>query len=285
MHESSVKSSLVMVWWRPTMFTHLDPLRQTLIGLGYEKMVPPARTSAAALRSALEEVFPTRTHRVEALKSRNAFEVITISRGEQRNDYAHHLRVGIDDDNAVEVQPFHSDIAHKIVAAFNNHRGLVTSAGVTKSLLEVIYALKGTRLRDDGGLYGLPGDQKDAWRTLARAIEMVPTHGGKSWKVYLCHHEMDEDTVRCVRDAICAEVESQAMEIKQQVLLGELGERALMHRQSLAAGLQDKIKLYEGLLGEGLAHLRSAVESADEAVCAATILISAGPEVGELCVA
>lgn len=265
----------LMTWWNCARFVRRQELRDGLEALGLGKHAPEPRTPPAALRSALEEVFPARTHSVEPLKRRDAFEVVEITRGEERNTFTHSLWVGIDKDESVEVKPFDMVTATRIVEAYNRHLGLVTANTVTQSLLGVLGSLQGTSLRERGALYWLPDSCIEEWRSVARVVENAPTRGG-STRVYLVRHEMDADAVRAVRDAITDEVRQATEKIHKDVLSGELGERALTHRQLEADELRAKIGLYEDMLNVGLGSLRADLDKAEEAATAARLLISSG---------
>jgi hypothetical protein len=86
---------------------------------------------------------------------------------------------------------------------------------------------------------------------------------------------MDAEAVRAVTDAIITEIQIEAGRIHEEVMTGELGERALEHRREQAAGLRQKVVLYEELLDVGLSGLHHAVDRADQAAAAAVLLVSA----------
>jgi len=81
--------------------------------------------------------------------------------------------------------------------------------------------------------------------------------------------------VRAVRDAIVAEVSAEGSRISQEVMDGNLGERALEHRKEQALGLRSKIELYEELLDCGLESLRKAVDETEQTVATAALMASA----------
>jgi hypothetical protein len=88
---------------------------------------------------------------------------------------------------------------------------------------------------------------------------------------------MDADAVRAVRDAVVNEVQSEATRIHDEVMKGELGERALEHRRVQAYDLRKKVLLFEDLLDVALAGLHEAVDRADQAAAAAVLLGSVQP--------
>ncbi len=276
---NGMKVGGLLTFWTLPRHVRLAELRQGLDALGLGKHAPDARTPSAALRTALEEVFPSKSYRVEPLKSREAFEIIEVLRGERQNVYRHAWRVCIDEQKAVDLQPFDDNMAESIVWEFNKHLGLVTGPAVTQGLVGILSGMQGTRLRQNGGLYWLADTHRSQWREVADMVEGVPGTGGRS-AVYQIHHQMDHDAIRAVRDAICKQVAEDTQEIHDAVLSGELGARALAHKQKQAKDLFGMITLYEEILGGGLGDLRRDLEKTEESVSAATLLISAGAGAG-----
>jgi hypothetical protein len=114
-------------------------------------------------------------------------------------------------------------------------------------------------LPDDGFVRVLVGE----------AVEASAVGGKHS--VYYIRHDMDADAVRAVRDAIVAEITQESKRIHEEILSGELGERALAYRAEEAEALRKKIALYEDLLDTGLEDLRQGLDLAEQGVAAAAI--------------
>ena len=124
-----------------------------------------------------------------------------------------------------------------------------------------------------GAIYWLPGHRLDEWARIALAVENAAD--GALSAVYVLRHRLDHDAVRAVRDAVVAEVQAEATRIRDDVLAGELGGRALETRQQQAADLRSKVLLYEELLNVGLKGLHRAIDEADQAAATAAILLGA----------
>ncbi len=163
-----------------------------------------------------------------------------------------------------------------MLEAFRRQQGLLHAGQVSACLVAVVEGLGGTRLRPSGALYWLPGHRLDEWLRVSHATEAAAKQGKSA--VYLLRHRLDAEAVRAVRDAVVAEVEAEARRIHEEVLTGELGERALQARQHQAAELRPKVALYEHLLSVGLGMLHGAVDRADQAAASALLLASASPE-------
>src|SRR6185436_6501637 len=99
------------------------------------------------------------------------------------------------------------------------------------------------------------------WNQIADAVEQAAD--GALSAVYMLRHRLDHDAIRAVRDAVVAEVQSEAVRIREEVLAGELGTWALETRKRQAADLRNKVLLYEDLLSVGLKDLHLVVDEAD----------------------
>ena len=276
MQESNtLKVGGAVTYWRLAKFIELKGLVENLTDYGYNKFAPSARTPSAALRDALEEVFSTRKLRVEPLKDKNAFEIIEIERGEERNYYRHHMWVGIDKLRQIEVKPYAYDTANHIMEAYNKHLGLVRASAVTQSLLAILAHLNGCALKQGGHVYWLPADSLVSWRVVGRAVEGAPKHGGTSG-VYLLQHQFDAESVKAVKDGIVEEIRAEAERMHEEILSNKLGEKALEFRKEELARLGQKIGIYEGLLDTGLDSLKQHLDTVEQGACAATLLLSSG---------
>lgn len=269
---SSIKLGGVVTFFRSSQYTHRQGLLDGLTTLGLAGFCPDKRTPIAALKDALESVFPT--HRIETLKNKMAYEVISVDRGDDRNTYAHQFWVGIDKANLIDVRPFDYDMASAIAREFNKHLGLVNANAVTQCLIAVIAHYHGTHLGGRGNIYWLSNDRLREWQEVARVVESCP-HQGKGNAVYCIPHELGVEAVRAVKDAITQEVTQESSRLHEEIISGELGERALENRQLQADLLRDKIALYEEILQVGLGSLREGLDKAEQAAVAARILSSA----------
>jgi hypothetical protein len=246
---------------------------------GFEKFVPEARPPAGALRDALDTVCGGPRTLIRPLKTKDGFTVVTETRGDTENQYETSLTATIDPGtNRIRFTPT-DERAWKIVEEFNKHLGLLRQHQVSNALVEMLGHLGGTRLRPTGAIYWLPDNRLEEWRRVAQAVELASLNRPSA--VYLVSHPLNADAVRAVRDAIVAEVSTEATSIKNEVLEGNLGERALENRRLVAEQLRAKIGLYEQLLDTGLADLRRAVEEADDAAAAAVLLAGAAAANGE----
>jgi hypothetical protein len=275
MVESSIRIGGAVVFWTISEWTARITLRDGLDAAGFGKYAPEQRPPAGALKDALEQVFGGPATLIRPLKTRDGFTVVTEERGENGNAYHNSLVARMDARTfQITFTPLDSR-ASAIVDAFNEHLGLLRAAQVSAALVSILDATGATRLRPGGALYWLPAYRLNEWRDVVRAVEASGV--GRPHCVYTLRHPMDADAVRAVRDAIVAEVSTEAARIDREIIAGGLGERALESRRAQAEELRRKIAEYEELLGGGLEALHVAVDRAEQAACKAMILAAAVP--------
>lgn len=277
-HETGLRVDGVVTFWTAAMHVRRKELLHNLEQIDLGGFAPQPRTSMAALKDALEEMFPNNTHRVERLRDRNAYEIIEIERGEQKNDYRHHLWVGIKavgDQRLVEVKPFDAATAQRVADAFNKHLGLVRANDVSNAMLRILASLSGIAIKPGGHVYWIPAASLERWRQVAAAVEGA-TGLPKGSTVEMVQHRLDPDSVRTVRNGIVAEITSETNRINDEIMSGDLGKRALEARQVECATLRQKIRVYEGILDTGLESLRERLLQAEESAAAAELILASG---------
>lgn len=277
---SELKIGGAVVFWTPPTWTDRAKLYDRLIPYNLQSLTPPQRGSPACLRTALEEYYPSSRHRVEATRKRTHFEVLEITRGQEENEYAPVLKASVadyeDGGRGITTGPWDQDRQDAIVKLFNQSLGLLSAPQVTQMLVAYVESLGGTRIRPNGGIYWLPAQRVAEYELVGKLVE-ASAHNGHG-ACYTIRHQMDEGAVRAVRDAIVAEVGTASKRLHEEILSGDLGERALSNRRDEANAIRDKIRLYEELLSVGLGHLRESVDLAEQASAAAEMLAGAGVE-------
>jgi hypothetical protein len=264
-----------VIFWTLAEWSSRDRLQDGFAAAGLDKFVPEPRPPAPALKAALEEVLGGPRMLVRPLARRDGFTVVLEDRGEDANIYAPVLLARIEGTNG-DVRPvFHPDDeqAQKVRDAYRRQLGLLHLSQVSTALVAVLDDLKGTRLRPSGGLYWLPERKLADWHPAALAAEEAAE--GKPSAVHILRHRLDAAAVRAIRDAIVAEVLTEATRMHDEIVSGELGERALESRRAQLGQLREKIALYEELLQVGLGGLFQAVDRTEQAAAAAVLIASA----------
>jgi hypothetical protein len=269
-------ASGAVVYWS-TGPSQRDLLRAALERLGLGEHTPSPRTDAAALKIALKEYAAgvkcktkDRIVQPHAQQAKHGFEVVEVELGESRNEYTIDFSAKVTDGGRVEVTNGLGP-RQALQDAFDTHKSTLAATAVSKALVDILSELGGTALREAGGVYWLPEDAIGKWQDVAAAVEACATE--KPTSIYLLRTVMDEQAVRAVRDAIVAEVTGAAAAIAEEVGERQLGEEALENRKKVTAGLHERVKRYETILGEAMESLHAVVDSV-EASLTMTMLAS-----------
>ncbi len=138
---------------------------------------------------------------------------------------------------------------------------------IGRSLVEIMASLKGTALREAGGVYWIPDEGVAVWERVISAFQ----EAGQS-KVYLMRTVMDSQTVRAVSDAIVGEVLAASGMLADEIRSGQLGEVALETRKERAQSLHRRVSEYEQILGQTMQHLHQVIGIAEMAAASATAM-------------
>ena len=274
---SHLKIGGCVVFWKIGEFTRRSVLVDALSNEGMDASVPEPRTGAACLRDALGDTFPKKqSYKIFPKKVKDAFEVVSVKYNDtDDNSYETVLNVSIDKDDCITVRPYSFTIKGHIEDNFRKQLGRLRTANVGQMLVSHCNALNGTCLRPAGGLYWLPPSAMRSMKLMADAVSAAANvQGGNT--VYFLTHEMNEDAVRAIRDAISDEVLAESARIHDEIVSGELGGRALKARASQAEALRVKIKSYDSILDCGLSYLKASVDKAEAAIAAGAVLEGAG---------
>jgi hypothetical protein len=270
-----------VVWWSLARWTDLADLKRRLSQVGYGNLAPEPRKPAAILREALSQVFRDCNHEVQALKG-NGFEVVEVLRGESENIYQRQCCVKMAGWRAKGVPSLDVDpisLKQAIEDEYDIRAGLVPAAGVSAVLVRALFLFSGVRLRDDGSVYWLPGDALQLWDQVATAVAGVRVAGSRSEnKLFMIRHEMDERAIEAVADSVRTELLAEAKRLSGEILHAEdneepLGGRALLTRKSKAERLAAKLRQYEKILSRTMQDVAEAIDSAEDAVMAATLSV------------
>lgn len=278
MTPDSTRVGGAIVFWTLSEWTGLIKLNERLTELGFGECTPERRPAPAALKSSLEEVLGTKNTLIRPLKDRDGFTVVRERRGETENDYTHELSAKLlyREDKSVDRIEFHGYHASNrvVTEVFNRHLGLLPANAVADCLVKIVARLQGTALRPRGGVYWIPNSQVSVWREVGQAVELCAEH--KAHKLYTMRQLMDADAARAIRDSIEQELLTEARRIHEEVMSGELGERALESRRVLVEDLAEKAREYETIIGQSLSHLREALDKSLIAEAAGALLSAAG---------
>lgn len=266
-----------IIMWSLTEYTYLQPMRDGLSKLGYDKFLPEQRSLGASLKDALLEVCGGARSIIRPLKSdkgTDGFMVLKEKRDTEQNEYSQDLIAKITPDCRIKLRPF-DERAATIQESFNKQLGLIKPGVVATALVSVIESLGGTALRPRGAVYWMPGYNLEPWLKVAALVESCGFVGANT--LFLIRHSFDDDSVRAIHAAIVNEISSEVTRIDNEIQNEDLGERALDTRKQQATAMHAKITSYEKILAKTLDNLHQAVDGAEAAIAKANILATSVP--------
>jgi hypothetical protein len=264
-------------------------LETRLTQLGLEDYTPCPRTDAQSLKIALgdyadEQKQAMRRARqvnttddlggkcrrdkiVQAHRNQkeNGFELVDVTRGDESNDYVTDFSAKVVD-SQVQISRGYAERG-RLQQQFETAKATLGGNAVGRSLVELMGHLKGTALREAGGVYWIPDEGVTVWERVIDAFQ----EAGKN-KVYVMRTVMDAQTVRAVNDAIVDEVLKASTALADEIKSGALGEQAIENRLCRAKALHARVAEYEAILGQTMTHLHSVIGVAELAASSAVAI-------------
>lgn len=294
MNQSTMQSGGAVLFWSIGDASDVVNLKQAFTAAGFAEHAPDPRNASTVAGEALADVVGSPTTLIRPLKERRGWHVVRETRGTRSNAFDDWFTVDLGSlwrADAVDVG------GHRIGYTWHNaslcqgrsqyeiedltrerYEALASVARtgqVTSALVDVVDALAGTRLRPSGGLHWMAtGPKLDRFAELAQRVESAAKLGTRS-AVYIIRHALDVDALRAVRDAITAEVEQAARELRDAVSGGELQARGLRSQGAAAEALAAKVAAYEAILAEPLPALAALAVDAQTTVAMAKLSLSA----------
>lgn len=254
-------------------------LEGNLSAIGYRNKVPNVRTNESALQHAISDVLNKygAEYLVEPLKTRKlGFDVSEINRGEQSNSYRNILMASVSEHGTVLLQEtgqtvfdlwqLQSLIQHE----YEVHKERCTGISVGQALVAILEELSGLRLREAGGVYWIPNEGIETWEKVEQAVRASAIDPSRV-KFDLMRTVADERGLLTIKGSLEDEVVRESGRLLNEIVSGDLGERALDNRLSAAKALLGKVERYESILDETLSNLRAACKQCEEAAIMANM--------------
>lgn len=246
---------------------------------GIERFVPIEPSPTAVLRESMLDTAKrlcgrVRRHpfMVRRLADTHAFEVRQVHPQKQQNDY--HFCFSATITNAWKIDllqvgdhmPTSFALYDDLCQTVNHRRDYLAAPVVSDVMVRALHSWGATRLKDDGGVWFLPGEHISRYRAFSSAI-----YGADDGPRFCCttfEIGYDPDTVSHVLDSLRAEVTAGVREIMDDVLEadGGLQDRSIRLRIERANGYLRKVGQYESITGQTLADLTGAIEQAKQAL-------------------
>ena len=141
-------------------------------------------------------------------------------------------------------------------ARFDSLYGRIDATRLGSCLTNAVRSMGGVAVRNRGGVYWLPEERLEGFSEVAQVVE----EGARGSSVFRVRTVADEQTVKLITASLDHEVGTEAARIQEELMGGELGERAIETRQRRLGELQSRVEEYEGMLGERMSSLKSRLE-------------------------
>ena len=157
-----------------------------------------------------------------------------------------------------------------VEATYKRYLGLLTQNDVSTWLVHLAQRVGAVRLRDSGGIYFVPRDVLDTWRSFVAAIRKVSQH-----KMFEIPAMRTEEAVNAILDALNAEADAALATLNADLDGWAASEQLKKHvvetRTRRLRDVDAKLTKYEGLLGVKLEALRAQVEQVSARLVAAAL--------------
>lgn len=257
---TNFKASNFIAFWRLASWSDPAKLKGGFHGIGLAGMEPLPLPPQQALKEALNEHFKKRNILVRNLKGNNGLVVFEELKGESTNEYQRvfSVRAMGERGESIDFNPLPSDY-QDIVNLYAKRLASVPGDAVGSSLVRWVRSRNGVPLRDNGGFYSMSHVHADVYSQIQQIVEGAATEGHS--RVYKASMLVDTDSIKIVRDAIQQEIHQESARMLKEMQDHDLGERAMKHRLDHLVSLQDKVKEYEGIIGQSLQHLAEALDN------------------------
>ncbi len=275
--QDDVEECGAIVWWSLSSVIDIKLLSGMWEAAGLPEDVFPAPVSEnAAFRRALADQ-QTRRHLVRPLKKRGHFAIVDES-VDENEEISHRVsanvflengrvEVGMPDVETYDAMDRVEELQFELQRSMDFHMEHLGHSDVSYFLIQQANRLGALSLRDRGGMYFLPKEQLEEWRTIVSVLRSVSEH-----KVYEIPALSTDEAVEAILDSLLREVEGEVSSFEEALLADNLGVRALNNRVERAEGMREKIGKYAALLGKNLDELTNRVGDIEGKLAAAAIL-------------
>lgn len=264
MTPTHIKTSGFIAFWTSASWSDPYRLKTGFESIDLKGFEPTPMKPAQALREALMDHFRAKTIMVRPLKSEGGFIAIDEKRGDSNNDYKKLFSVHVqgEEGERLSFDPLPED-AQEIAGKYSQRLNSIPGHSVGSALVKIVASMRGTAIRKTGGVYWINGSHAAKWSGVQRVVEASATHGES--RIYMATMKVDAESIRVVKDAIQREILQESQSILDEMLKGDVGERAMKTRLEYLDELQAKVAEYESVVGESLKHLAEALDNAKTA--------------------
>lgn len=290
MNTIKVSQDGVMVFWN----SHKAPrqaVKDAFKGIGSDDLLPlfdPIDCLKQVCKDIVDQSgLKVRGQPIEARQLRR--DVIGVSavreiKGEKRNQYRGLFSLGcsgtniddfqvsiidIDSAEAPQIAQHHSQLEKAARELWMVHKDWLPAAQLTESLRRLVFRLKGTMLKESGGLYWIADEFRSTWESVIEDIEKSDTDA--SFTVAHTPLEFNDRLFKCVMAGLEEEILYHTQQMQDEVA-ALADDKKKMRRNGIERRLKDiadwtdKVEYYEQLMGVAMPKLRQAIEDAKYAI-------------------
>lgn len=256
---SSMNGVGAIVFWRLSGLVNYPAFVSAWIGAGRDPdELPPAPTSAVALRAALTDLEGPHTL-ARAMPTRGEWAVVDERVVGGQLEYTTALTVCVHPNGSIRTTYAEDDDSgrsEKLIAAYKHFSRHLSPAMMGSWLVAQVEKCGGVRLKDTGGVYFIPRWRLAAWQRLATAVMGVSSH-----EMLEIPAMSSAEATAAVTAALVAESAAALDSVQAQIDGGALGSRALETRVWECGLVAAKLRTYEVNLGIQLESLRDRAEA------------------------
>lgn len=279
MTEKTIQACGAIVFWSLSGTNDSTLLEACFAANGFVDFTPPPQTRGEALKSALQEIYPTRTENDQCFLIRptgrkdGSLVVVQERREDEQNEYAPVARYWTSKNHdGIDCDYGNGDVVQNptdVYEAYMRNKRYVSNDRLTRALVGISYALNGVSLRANGGIYWIPEESLPRLQKLAEGIASAAV--STTSNIYFIKTMFDERAAEAVRDAIMRDVRLETETLEHNVLNKEYRQRALVCRKREAEALHDRIRYYESLLGVAMDSLHANLAKVEMSVAELTL--------------
>jgi hypothetical protein len=249
------KEAGAMVWW--DLSGGADP---TALKLAWEAegldvaWIPEPPAPQVALRRAVHLM--REKHRIpRPLEGRKGWSLVKETATGDRLDYSQNVTVTVDPTGQLKIEPPDHDLAGIIRSTYQGCTETLDNTDLSELLIGFTSSLLALALRERGGFYFLPPAKVETFRAAARALKRAT--GITCYEVPAMR---SDGAVAAILAGITSEVLQKVGDLTATLDQGEAGERALQTKVKSCQRTEEKLTVYEELLGKSLDHLHQQLE-------------------------
>jgi hypothetical protein len=175
----------------------------------------------------------------------------------------------IDPDGGKKVAEKMRELEQYAQQGWEEYSKFITAKQLTSCLRSLVFHMKGTMLKESGGLYFLPEEHAEAFEKIAGAIEASGSEA--RFTTGMTDLSMNKRMFQRVMESLESEILAETQQMQDEVAALADGSKR-MRKNGIERRLQDicdwteKVKYYEELMGVAMPKLRGAIGQAKYAI-------------------